>query len=96
MNEERLLNILQAPHVSEKSTYSMGGYRQYIFKVAPDANKFEIKKAVEHIFNVNVHSVRVCNMKSKPSRFGQIKGRRKAWKKAYVALEEGQELEVST
>lgn len=92
MNEERILTILQAPHVSEKTVASE---RQYVFKVAPDACKKEIKVAVEQLFKVSVTKVRVSNHKGKPTRFGQIQGRKKGWKKAYVKLAEGNEIEMA-
>ena len=92
MNEERLLTILQAPHVSEKA---VAADRQYVFKVAKDANKKEVKAAVENLFDVTVKAVRIANVKGKPARFGQIQGRRKGWKKAYVKLAEGSEIEIA-
>lgn len=92
MNEERFLTILKAPHVSEKTVASD---RQYVFKVVKDADKQEIAAAVEHIFNVKVDKVCVCNMKGKPVRFGQTMGRRKGWKKAYVKLVEGSQIELA-
>lgn len=92
MNEERMLTILKAPHVSEKT---VAADRQYVFKVVKDADKQEIAAAVEHIFNVKVDKVRVCNMKGKPAKFGQISGRRKGWKKAYVKLAEGSQIELA-
>ncbi len=92
MNEERILTILQAPHVSEKS---VAADRQYVFKVLKTANKREIQVAVENLFNVKVDKVRVLNMKGKPTRFGQVAGRHKHWKKAYVKLAEGNEIEMA-
>lgn len=92
MNQERLLNVLQAPHVSEKATRYAS---QYIFKVMKDATKPEIKAAVEEIFKVNVKAVRICNVKSRRTRFGRTMGRQQGWKKAYVTLKEGQEIEIT-
>ena len=92
MNEERLLNILLAPHVSEKSASVTG---QYAFKVLPSATKPEIKRAVENQFNVTVRSVRIVNMKGKNTRFQQVRGRRKNWKKAYVTLVPGSEIDIA-
>lgn len=83
MNQERILTILQAPYSSEKA---FSQERQYVFKVQKSATKLEIKKAVENLFNVTVAGVSVLNVKGKARRFGQIIGRRKAWKKAYVRL----------
>lgn len=92
MNEERLLKILLATHISEKSASIVG---QYVFKVASDATKSEIKQAVEHQFNVTIKSVRTCNMKGKSTRFRQIRGRRRSWKKAYVRLALGGEIHIA-
>lgn len=89
MNQERLMKVLLGPHVSEKSTKIGDRYRQIVFKVAADATKPEIKQAVEQLFNVQVDGVRVNNVRGKTRRFGQITGRRKDWKKAYVSLKEG-------
>lgn len=92
-NRKRLLQILLKPHLSEKSTVIAEQHRQFVFKVVPTANKQEIKKAVEMLFNVKVESVRVCNVKSKVRRFKQILGSRKGWKKAYVALHDGHDID---
>lgn len=94
MIETRLLSILKAPHVTEKSAQSSHAYRQYAFKVASDATKPEVKKAVEQLFKVNVHSVRICNVKSKQKRVGRIMGQHKGWKKAYVSLPQDQEIDL--
>jgi len=97
MNEERLLKVLLAPHITEKSaSMSSGGYPQYAFKVRTDANKIEIKKAVEHLFKVPVRSVCVTHVKGKATRVGRIQGRRKDWKKAYVMLAKGAEIDITT
>lgn len=93
MNQERLLKILLAPHVSEKSAKVADTNNQVTFKVVTDATKPEIKQAVELLFNVKVKGVTVANVKGKRKRFGAIHGRRSDWKKAYVALEAGQEIE---
>lgn len=92
-NEERLLKVLLAPSVSEKST-RVGADGQYVFKVISSANKFEIKKAVELLFKVNVTAVSVCNVKRKAKTFGRVSGWRKGWKKAYVSLKEGESIEL--
>lgn len=92
MGEERLLNILLSPYISEKGT-SME--KQYVFEVARDAIKSEIKWAVENQFNVDVKSVHVCNVKGKTIRFRQIRGRRKNWKKAYVTLMPGSKIDIA-
>ena len=93
MNEARMLKVLLAPHVSEKSTMAAEQGNQIVFRVATDANKLEIKKAVEKMFNVAVDSVRVTNVNGKTKRFGQRTGRRNDWKKAYVTLKEGQDID---
>ncbi len=82
MNEERLLKILLAPHVSEKATRVAEQHNQIVFKVARDAAKLEIKDAVELLFKVKVKGVTVVNVKGKRKRFGAIQGRRSDWKKA--------------
>jgi large subunit ribosomal protein L23 len=89
MKQERLLQVLMAPLISEKSTFVGEKYKQTVFKVVKDATKAEIKAAVEKLFNVKVETIRVSNVKPKTKRFGQTFGKRKAWKKAYVSLQEG-------
>lgn len=89
MSKERLMKVLLAPHVSEKSAVAADTNRQFVFRVLPDANKTEIKKAVELMFDVKVDAVQVSNVKGKSKRFGQIMGRRSNWKKAYVKLQSG-------
>ena len=93
MNQERIMKVLLAPHVSEKTTRVADVANQVVFKVLPDATKPEIKKAVETLFEVKVDAVQVSNMKGKLKRFGQSIGRRKNWKKAYVTLAEGQDID---
>jgi len=95
MNQERILKVLLAPHVSEKATVLAENDNQFVFKVAKDANKREIKKAVETLFEVEVDSVRTLNMKGKRKRFGLQEGRRPNWKKAYVSLKPGQDLDFA-
>ena len=92
VNEKRLYQILLAPVVSEKSTYVADKNEQVIFRVSSDASKPEIKAAVELLFKVQVDSVKVCNVKGKVKRFGRTLGRRRDWKKAYVCLKPGQEI----
>jgi large subunit ribosomal protein L23 len=91
-NEERLLNILLAPQISEKATFVAEKNEQVIFRVASDATKPEVKAAVEKLFNVTVDSVQISNVKGKQKRFGRYMGRRQDWKKAYVCLAAGQEI----
>jgi len=92
MSQERLMNVLLGPHISEKSSVVADQANQVVFKVAVDANKDEIKKAVELMFDVAVDSVQVMNMKGKTKRSSKGMGRRKNWKKAYVSLKEGQDI----
>jgi large subunit ribosomal protein L23 len=92
MNQERLLQVLLAPQVSEKATYVAEKRNQVVFRVAADAAKPEIKAAVELLFKVEVESVQVLNVKGKVKRFRQAFGRRKGWKKAFVSLKPGQEI----
>ena len=89
---ERLINVVLAPVVSEKSTMLADKLRQYVFRVADDATKPEIKAAVELMFKVQVESVQVSNVRGKEKRFGRFVGRRRHWKKAYVCLKPGQEI----
>ena len=96
MNEERLLKVLLAPHVSEKSNRLTDRYNQVAFKVTRDATKPEIKDAVELLFKVKVTGVTVLNVKGKRKRFGALAGRRSDWKKAYVSLEAGHEIDFLT
>ena len=91
-NPERLALVLLAPVVSEKGTHIAEKHEQVIFRVAPDATKPEIKAAVELMFKVEVDSVQVSNVKGKEKRFGRFIGRRRNWKKAYVCLKAGQEI----
>ncbi len=93
MNQERLYTVLHGPHISEKSTVIADSAGQVVFRVAPDANKREVKAAVEKLFDVQVTGVRTVNAKGKRKRFGRIEGRRRNWKKAYVTLAEGQDID---
>ena len=91
-NAAQLMNIVLAPVVSEKSTFVADKNRQYVFRVADDATKPEIKAAVELMFKTKVDGVTVLNVRGKERRFGRLTGRRRNWKKAYVRLAEGQEI----
>lgn len=93
MNQERLYSILLAPHVSEKATVVGDSANQVVFRVARDATKAEIRQAVEKIFDVKVTGVQTAMIKGKAKGFGRIRGRRSDWKKAYVALEAGQDID---
>jgi len=92
LQQERLLQVLLAPQISEKATYVADKNEQIVFRVASDATKPEIKAAVEQLFDVKVKSVQVSNVKGKEKRFGRMIGRRKGWKKAFVCLQPGQEI----
>jgi len=94
MNHERLMKVLLSPHVSEKTTRAGETANQYVFRVLPDATKPEIKKAVESLFKVDVRGVQIAVLKGKRKRFGSMHGRRSDWKKAYVRLAEGQEIDL--
>ena len=94
ISEARLLQIIDAPVVSEKGTFVAEKHEQVIFRVASDATKPEIKAAVEHLFKVQVESVQVVNVKGKVKRSGRFVGKRKDWKKAYVCLKPGQEINL--
>ena len=83
---QRLMEVLLAPQVSEKSTFVGEKHNQYVFRVAADATKPEIKAAVELMFKTKVRSVQVSNVKGKEKRFGRHVGRRRNCKKAYVSL----------
>jgi large subunit ribosomal protein L23 len=91
-SQERLMQVLLAPQVSEKATYVADKNEQVVFRVAKDATKPEIKAAVELLFKVEVEGVQVANVKGKVKRFGRMTGRRKDWKKAFVCLKPGQEI----
>jgi len=95
MSQERLLQVLLAPHVSEKTTMIADKHRQVVFKVLRDANKLEIKKAVESLFNVKVESVNTTLVKGKNKRFGRSLGRRQDFKKAYVSLKDGFDIDFA-
>ena len=85
--------MLVGPHVSEKGTMLADKHNQIVFKVIPDATKLEVKKAVENLFKVEVDNVQVVNVRGKMKRLGQNWGKRKNWKKAYVSLKEGQDID---
>jgi large subunit ribosomal protein L23 len=91
-NIDQLMNVVLAPVVSEKSTFVADKNRQYVFRVSDDATKPEIRAAIELMFKTNVDSVTVSNVKGKERRFGRAIGRKRSWKKAYVRLAEGQEI----
>jgi large subunit ribosomal protein L23 len=92
-HQERLMTIIRGPHMSEKS-HIAAEQNQIVLKVRPDATKSEIRQAVELLFEVSVENVTVVNVKGKNKRFGMTRGRRNDWKKAYVRLAEGSEIET--
>ncbi|WP_263081746.1 50S ribosomal protein L23 [Endozoicomonas sp. Mp262] len=95
MNQERIYQVLLGPHISEKATVVADEHGQYVFKVAKTATKLEIKKAVEQLFEVGVQSVRTVVVKGKTKRTRHGMGKRSDWKKAYVSLEQGQEIDFA-
>ena len=96
MNQERIFQILVSPHISEKSAVLGDNANQAVFRVATDAKKPEIKAAVEQLFEVKVANVRTVNMKGKTKRQAQRLGKRSDWKKAYVSLEQGHEIDLAS
>lgn len=95
MSQERLYKILLAPVVSEKAVGSVGAGNQVVFKVAKNAQKAEIQAAVEKMFDVKVEGVRTLIMKGKSKRTRYGVGKRSDWKKAYVKLAEGQDIDFA-
>ncbi len=93
MSQERLTTVLVAPHVTEKTSLAMQNSNHYAFRVRRDADKSEIKKAVELMFEVKVTAVQVVNEPGKDRRFGKRIGRTQDWKKAYVRLADGQAID---
>ena len=91
-NPAQLMNVVLAPVVSEKSTFVADKNRQYVFRVADRATKPQIKAAIELMFKTKVDGVTVLNVRGKERRFGRFTGRRRHWKKAYVRLAAGQEI----
>ncbi|MCK5719500.1 MAG: 50S ribosomal protein L23 [Thiomargarita sp.] len=89
MNIAHLMQVLIAPHVSEKALKAADSSGQIVFKVRSDATKQTVKQAVEFLFNVKVKKVQIANVKGKRKKFGRISGKRVDWKKAYVGLEPG-------
>ena len=97
-SQERLMQVILMPQVSEKATYIAEKHNQIIFRVIQDATKAEIRAAVELMWkaqNIEVRGVRVANVKGKEKRFGRFMGRRSNWKKAYVSIKTGQEINFS-
>jgi len=92
-SRERLMTVLIAPHVTEKTSLAMQDHNQYTFRVRRDATRTEVKQAVELMFDVKVRGVQILNEPGKARRFGRIQGRTQDWKKAYVRLVEGQAID---
>ena len=92
MNQERIMKVLIAPIVSEKSTRLADQNRQFVFKVVKDASKPEVRKAVELMFDVKVDAVQIANVSGKVKRFGGAICKRSDWKKAFVTLAEGHDI----
>jgi len=90
--QERLMTVLLAPVISEKATHIADKHEQVVFRVVQDATKPEVKAAVELMFKVQVEKVQIANVMGKEKRFGRFMGRRRHWKKAYVCLKPGQEI----
>ncbi|RPG33537.1 MAG: 50S ribosomal protein L23 [Gammaproteobacteria bacterium TMED92] len=93
MNQERIYTVLREPHISEKVSVLGDVANQYAFKVAPDATRTEVRQAVEAIFKVSVTKVTTANVKGKVKRNARGITRKKNWKKAYVTVVEGQEID---
>ena len=92
MSNERLMSIIVSPRISEKATVKADVEKQHVFSVLKDANKLEVKKAVELMFEVKVEQVRILNVSGKLKRVGRKFGKTKDWKKAYVKLKEGYDI----
>lgn len=95
MNQERMYQVLLAPHVSEKGTLLADQNRQHVFSVAPDATRGEVKQAVEQIFKVKVNKVSILNIKGKSKQFSGRIGKRSALRKAYVTLAPDNDIDFS-
>ncbi|MCX2979432.1 50S ribosomal protein L23 [Halieaceae bacterium IMCC14734] len=95
MNQERVFQVLEGPHVSEKAAIVADLNNQYVFRVAIDATKLEVKKAVEQLFKVKVENVQTLKVKGKVKRNRYGFSSRPTWKKAYVRLEQGQDIDFA-
>jgi large subunit ribosomal protein L23 len=96
LGQERLMSVLMAPHVTEKTSQALQLRNQYTFRVRRDASRIEVRAAVELMFDVKVAGVQVVNEPGKSRRFGKTPGRTQDWKKAYVRLAEGQSIDYET
>ena len=95
MNQERIFQVLVGPHISEKAAIVADANNQYVFKVAVDATKAEIKKSVEQLFKVKVSDVNTLKVKGKVKRNRYGYSTKPTWKKAYVRLEQGQDIDFA-
>lgn len=95
MNQHKLATVISAPVISEKSTVAADTSNRFVFKVQKTATKPEIKRAVELMFDVEVDAVQVANVRGKSKRFGRNIGKRPDWKKAYVRLKPGHDIDFS-
>jgi large subunit ribosomal protein L23 len=93
LDQERLMTVLLGPHVSEKASILADKHNQVVFRVRRDSNKADIRRAVELLFNVKVEQVQVVNCRGKIKRSGNEWGRRQNWKKSYVTLAEGDDID---
>ncbi|MEC7803606.1 MAG: 50S ribosomal protein L23 [Pseudomonadota bacterium] len=93
LDQERLMTVVLGPHVSEKTTIMADKHNQVVFRVRRDSNKVDIRRAVELLFSVKVEQVQVVNCRGKIKRSGNEWGRRQNWKKAYVTLAEGDDID---
>ncbi len=96
MSNSQQVDVLIAPIISEKSTIAADKENRYVFKIKKQATKQHVKKAVEALFSVEVDSVHVLNVKGKKKRFGKTLGQRSDWKKAYVKLKPGHDINFAT
>ena len=95
MNDKRLYTIILGPHTTEKSVRAANDNNQHVFRVALDATKYELMQAIEKLFAVKVVSVRTVNTKGKTKNFKQTVGTRSNWKKAYVRLAPGHDINLA-
>lgn len=93
VKDERLYQVILRPVITEKSTIAADKRRQIVFAVLPDATKLEVRNAVEKLFEVKVVGVQIANVRGKAKRFGRMPGKRSDWKKAYVRLQEGHDID---
>lgn len=95
MNQQRILKVLVAPHITEKASLAGDVSNAVVFRVIPDATKLEIRRAVERLFKVKVEAVQVSNVKGKVKRSRHGESRRPGWKKAYVRLAAGHDIDFA-